>query len=123
MKPLYFVLMALFGASLLACAPSGSTTKAATPAFDLQETIRSAKTPEDHQRIAAYYEQEAAEYKQKAAEHERIGKAYIHYVEPFYQPGHDMAKYSAHCQNLARMFSQAAEEYLSLAREHRRLAE
>jgi hypothetical protein len=123
MKPLSLVLMILFGAFLFACAPSGSTTKAETPAFDLEKAIQTAKTPADHERIAAYYEQEAAEYKKKAAQHERMGNEYEMYKFPIHQKGHDMAKASAHCKDLARLFSQTAEEYLSLAREHRQLAE
>jgi hypothetical protein len=123
MKPLYLALMVLFGAALFACAPSGSTTKTETAAFDLEKAIQTAKTKADHERIAAYYEQEAAEYEKKAAQHERMGNAYEMYKFPIHQKGHDMAKASAHCQDLARLFRQTAEEYRSLAREHRQLAE
>lgn len=123
MKPLYLALTLILGASLFACAPSGSTTKTETLAFDLESAIKTAKTPADHERIAAYYEQEAAEYKKKAALHERMGSEYEMYKFPIHQKGHDMAKASAHCKDLTRLFNQAAEEYLSLAREHRQLAE
>jgi hypothetical protein len=123
MKPLSLILMVLFGALLFACAPSGSTTKAETAAFDLENAIKTAKTPADHERIAAYYEQEAAEYKKKAAQHERMSNEYEMYKFPIHQKGHDMARASAHCKDLARLFSQTGEEYLSLAREHRQLAE
>lgn len=122
MKPLSLALVVIFGALLYACAPSGSTTKAETSVFDLENAIKTAKTPADHERIAAYYEQEAAEYQKKASLHERMGNEYEMYKFPIHQKGHDMAQASAHCKDLARLFNQAAEDYRSLAREHRQLA-
>jgi hypothetical protein len=123
MKPLYPALALLFGAFLFACAPSGSMTKTEAPVFDLENAIKTAKTPADHERIAAYYEQEVAEYQKKASLHERMGNEYAMYKFPIHQKGHDMAKASTHCKDLTRLFSQAAEEYLALAREHRQMAE
>jgi len=43
---------------------------------NLEQMIRNAKTPADHEAIAAYYEQEAAETKKKADLHRRAAESY-----------------------------------------------
>ncbi len=46
------------------------------PPPKLQHILTNAKTPADHEAIAAYYEQEAAETKKKADLHRRAAESY-----------------------------------------------
>lgn len=50
--------------------------RAAGEPVDIEKMILEAKTPADHEAIAAYYDQQAADARAKAAEHRKMGESY-----------------------------------------------
>ena len=83
---------------------------------EIQKLIETASTPEDHTKIAEYYEKQAGEAERKANFHASMGEAYKNRGKPL--PG--LAK---HCESLAKKYTEAAEEYKAMAIEHRDMAE
>ncbi|MDO8431477.1 MAG: hypothetical protein Q7S58_03615 [Candidatus Binatus sp.] len=83
---------------------------------DLDQMITSAKTPAEHEAIAAFYEQQAANAKQKADLHRRTAETYrkmrIH--KPAY-----MAEM---CDGIAAMWDKIAADNSKLAKEHQEMA-
>jgi hypothetical protein len=77
---------------------------------NLNQMIAHAKTPADHEAIAAYYDTEAAENEKKASLHSRNKNMY------------SKADFSAHCNALIRDYHQAAEQDKALAAFHREMA-
>jgi hypothetical protein len=88
--------------------------------FDLEKAITGAKTPADHEAIAAYYERDAATAKDKAAEHRSLAEKYRTLsVTPRGQGFQPMAN---HCQQLAQIYESAAADNTALAAGHRQMA-
>jgi hypothetical protein len=77
---------------------------------NLNQMITSAKTPADHEAIAAYYDAEAAENEKKASLHSRNKNMY------------SKLDFSAHCNALIRDYHQTAEQDKALAVFHRAMA-
>lgn len=78
--------------------------------------ISAARTPADHEAIAAAYDQEATRLEAKAREHEQMAKAYGSAES---KKGMDSASMHAHCAKLASQYSAAAVENRELAKQHR----
>lgn len=83
---------------------------------NLDQAIANAKTPADHEAIAAYYDKEAAEDEAKAKLHENAVKEYKAF------PSMKPVGMAAHCKNLAKLFKEAAEQDKELAAAHRAMA-
>jgi hypothetical protein len=81
------------------------------------EQIAAAKTPADHEAIAASYDQEAARLEEKAKEHEAMAKSYRSASTG--KKGSYAAAMSAHCLNLSKKYREAAEASRAMAAEHR----
>jgi len=83
---------------------------------NLEQMITEAKTPADHEAIAAYYEKEAQEAHKKHAEHQRM--------EEWYKKNAALNKsgFSTHCDLIATNFDKTAKEYEALAKLHKDLA-
>lgn len=77
---------------------------------NLNQMIASAKTPSDHEAIAAYYDHEAAE-NQKLLELHRASKN-------IYSKGNNQF----HCNSLIKAYEQAVKESKALAASHREMA-
>jgi hypothetical protein len=77
---------------------------------NLSQMTTSAKTPADHEAIAAYYDTEAAENEKKASLHSRNKNMY------------SKLDFSAHCNALIRDYQQAAQQDKALAAFHRAMA-
>ena len=87
---------------------------------DLSTMIERAKTPADHEAIAARYEKQAAEAKKEAEIHRKMEKSYS-------VGGGAGGKGTAtalpqHCAALAKHYDELAEEYTTLAKAHRDMA-
>lgn len=99
----------------------GQPTTEKLTSKQVRALIATAKTPEDHQKIADFYRAAAETAKANAAEHERILAAY--YQNP---STHEAAKAaggpSAHCHTLINLFNEEAKEDLALADEHEKMA-
>jgi hypothetical protein len=83
---------------------------------NLNQMIASAKTPADHEAIAAYYEQQAADDKKKATLHREVAATYrkLNIAKPVY-----MANM---CDNIAAMWEKAAGDTENLAKAHQAMA-
>mgnify|MGYP000844670351 CR=1 FL=1 len=114
-----------FGSFLLAIVVTASIAQPATPREtltrkELKALIASAKTPADHERIAAYYRSESLRLATKSREHEEDLAEY--YRAPWRYPG----KYPTmgdHCRSLAGHYKLAAERAAARAVIHERLAQ
>jgi hypothetical protein len=87
---------------------------------ELRALIASAKTPADHERIAAYYRAEAQHLAAKHREHEEDLAEY--YKNPSRYP----SKYPTmgdHCRSLASYYKMAAERASTLADMHEKVAQ
>jgi hypothetical protein len=83
---------------------------------NLDQMITSAKTPADHDAIAAYFEQEAAEAKKKAELHRRTAETYrkLKMPKPVY-----MAEM---CDSIAAMWDKIAADEEKLSKQHHEMA-
>jgi len=77
----------------------------------LKALIVSAKTPEDHMKLAAYFKGEAQRQEASAKTHEEMANLYDSKTE--------MAK---HCKNLSEELKKAGESANSMAAEHEKMA-
>ena len=99
----------------------GDETSSKLTSKQLRSLIASAKTPADHQKLAAYYRDMAAEAKANAAEHERILAAYNQ--NPSTHPAAKSAGGPAeHCRTLIRLYNDEAKEDLAMADQHDQMA-
>lgn len=82
---------------------------------NVAEKIAAAKTPADHQAIAAFYRSEAAEAAAKVKTHEAMMSSY----RTAGKPGEGLA---AHCRTLIAQYTAAEKDYTHMAEEHEALA-
>ncbi len=110
----------MFAASIVA---AGFAFAVVTPVAIVQAAevtvaqIAAARTPADHEAIAASYDAEAKAADEMAANHEAMAKAY----KSAGAKGGTQSMVS-HCNRLVTEFQAAAKEYRSLATEHRAMA-
>ena len=83
---------------------------------EIMTLIETAKTPEDHIKIAEFYEMQAEKLQNKATKHSAMASAYKNRSKPW--PG--MVR---HCTNLAAESKAEADEYSNMAAEHRKMAQ
>jgi len=83
---------------------------------NLNEKIADAKTPADHEAIAAFYKDQAAETRKKAELHKRTAETYrkMNVSKPVY-----MANM---CDGIAAMWDKIAADYDKLAKSHEAMA-
>jgi len=84
----------------------------------LNDLIKNAKEPADHEKLAAYYRQEAARLKQEAQEHETAAKMYG--ASGMTKSGVPNA--APHCDTWAKLDTEAAKEAEALASMHEEMA-
>jgi len=85
---------------------------------ELKRLIATAKSPEDHMRIAAYYEEEASQLDEKKKEHIEMGAEYD--KDPQRYPS--KLSLGQHCRNLASYYGLAEQQASELAGAHREMA-
>ena len=83
----------------------------------LMHMIQTAKTPADHEKIAAVYEQQARADQAAAENHRRMERLYKG-IDPT-QGGRGSGQMAVHCKRIADDYSRAAEENAQLAKLHR----
>jgi hypothetical protein len=86
------------------------------PAKDAKALIASAKTAEDHQKLACYFSAEARNEEERAKYHDEMAKLY----ENNSNSKRDMV---GHCKHFADEARKAAESDNQLAAEHEKMAE
>ena len=89
--------------------------KAAQPVVTAAQ-IEAAKTPADHEAIAAAFDQEATRLEALAKEHQKMADSYRVTSS---KRGMASASMHAHCANLVKRYQEAAQENRELAKEHR----
>jgi hypothetical protein len=116
-----FLLVAVLSVATLSTAfhARGDETHSKLSSKQVNSLIATAKTPEDHQKLAAYYRDMAEEAKANAAEHEKILAAYNRTTHPLAKAAGGPAE---HCHALIRLFNDEAKEDLALADQHDEMA-
>jgi hypothetical protein len=104
--------------------PSGAQSNATISKKELKVLLKTAKESADHQKIAAYYRQEAARLRQSAKEHEELAAIYKHNPpNPAMEPKHGNAVEGAsHCNRWAELATEQAREAEALIVMHEAMA-
>jgi hypothetical protein len=84
--------------------------------------IENAKTPAEHDRLAAYYDQTAADLEEKASEHKALAAAYKRMPSSGNPRIPSPARPVSHCENIAANAGKAAAEARSMSEHHKMLA-
>jgi hypothetical protein len=95
-----------------------TSSKASLTTKELKQLIATAKSPEDHRRIAAYYQGEARKLDAKKEEHTEMGAEYD--KNPQRYPS--KLALGQHCRNLAGYYGLAEQKALELAGMHEEIA-
>ena len=82
----------------------------------IEQMITAAKTPADHEAIAAHYEKEAQAAHAKHAEHQKMKEWYDK------NPGLSKSGFGTHCNLIAAHYDKTGKEYEALAKLHRDMA-
>lgn len=109
------LILAALTMTLLVFSLNRQTPTSASEEADITALIETAKTPQDHLKIAEYYEEQAVMMEKNAALHESMAKAY---KERGKMPG-----MTNHCEKLARESKESAEQYKAMAEEHKKMAQ
>lgn len=120
-----FLAVTLMVTSLVAQAPQPSrqTTAPQLTEKELLALLDTAKTPADHEKLAAYYDAEAMDFEAKAAKHKRLAAAYRRMPAPGNPRITDTrASTAGHCDNIAVESEKAGKEARSMAEHHKMLA-
>jgi len=108
-------LLALFGlVGLSATEPKTAQTKK-----ELKTAITSAKTPADHQRIAAYYQKQADNMLAEAKQHDELAVLYGKSQNP---QAERVGKNAEYCKYFAEYARKAAQQDQELAKMHEEMA-
>jgi len=108
------LLLTAFAVTLLVFSLNREIPTSAEEEVDITVLIETADTPEDHLKIAEYYEEQAVMMEKKATLHESMAEAY---------QGGKMAGMPTHCEKLAKESGASAEQYKAMAAEHKKMAQ
>lgn len=86
------------------------------PVNDAPAAVVSARTADDHQKLAAYFDVKVKRYENESAEHAALAQGYARFA------GRVNVGAAEHCRGLEGKFKEAADEARSLAALHRELA-
>ena len=78
----------------------------------MSDMITAAKTPADHEKLAAHYEGEAKAARTKAEEHKKMADAYRKAGGPLIEKLH----FDQHCDALVKSYTATADEFEALAK-------
>src|SRR5712692_9593867 len=84
---------------------------------NIEQMIAEAKTPADHEAIAAYYEKEAQDAQQKYEEHLKLKAAYAKIPHLASKTG-----LPSHCDSITKKYENIAKDYEALAKLHKGMA-
>jgi len=98
--------------ALLICSSTPTIRAFAKQHMVMSDMITMAKTPADHEKLAAHYEQEAKAARAKAEEHKKMAEAYRKEGGPLIEKLH----FDQHCDSLVKSFSETADEFEALAK-------
>jgi len=86
--------------------------------MSMSDMITMAKTPADHEKLAAHYEQEAKAARAKSEEHKAMADAYRKGGGALIEKLH----FDQHCDGLAKSYASMADEFDALAKAEREAA-
>jgi hypothetical protein len=110
-----FLATMAFSVSMSAANPTVDLTKK-----EVKVLIVTAKTPNDHLKLAHYYQQRADVLVAKASEHEKMAEA----TRENRMAGSKFFPMTAgHCQSSAKSYRKEADKMKAMAAEHRAMAE
>lgn len=89
---------------------------------ELKTLIATAKTPAEHRRLVAYYQQQAGELRKKAKEHEDMAALYKQNPLPYEGKFAYGTVGFSHCRTFADLFDKQAREAEALASLHEDMA-
>ena len=81
---------------------------------EVKTLIKTAKTPEDHMKLARYYSYEAGKLKSEAKDHQEMGEEY--YENPSAHPSPKWPTFGEHCRDLSAYYAKAADKAEQLAK-------
>jgi hypothetical protein len=84
---------------------------------DIEQMVATAKTPADHEAIAAYYEKEAQDAHKKHAQHQKMEESYKK------NPALNKSNFGWHCDQVAQNYEKIAKQYDDLAKMHKEMAQ
>jgi hypothetical protein len=84
----------------------------------MPDMITAAKTPAEHEKLAAHYEREAKAARAKADEHRKMADAYRKAGGPLIEKLH----FDQHCDALVKSYTATADEFEALAKAEREAA-
>ncbi len=113
-------LTVLFGVGGLSLAVAVEPTQPALTRKELKAAIASAKTPQDHLRVAAYYKSEANRLLTEAKEHDELAALYGKSPNPV---AIRVGRSAEHCKYIAESARKAAQASLELAKVHEEMAQ
>jgi hypothetical protein len=87
---------------------------------EVKALIQTAKTPEDHMKLARYYHYEANQLEAEVKDHEEMAKEYFRV--PGSRPTLKYPSMSAHCRDLSAYYAQAAKKAEQMAVMHEEMA-
>ena len=110
--------------TMVAAPVAGQTTRAPRLSDkELVALVQNAKTPADHEKLAAYYDATATEVEQKATKHRDLAAAYRRTPPvPFSSKLSNPSFPVTHCENVATSTAKEAQETRAMAEHHRMLA-
>ena len=88
---------------------------AAKETMDMMEMVMQAKTPPDHEKLAAMYDEDAADARSKAEMHKKMAEDIRKMGGALFAKLH----YDQHCDALVASFTKTAQEYDALAKAER----
>src|SRR5207248_9064373 len=94
-------------------------TQGALTKKDLKAAITNAKTPQDHQRVAAYYQKEADRMLAEAKEHDELAAVYAKSPNPW---AIRVGRSAQHCTYFAEAARKAAQESQEMTKLHQEMA-
>jgi hypothetical protein len=89
--------------------PAGAYTEE-----EVERLIETASTPEDHMKLAEYYDEQAMKMEKEASRHTAMAQAY--------EKRGKRTHLSVHCRALSAKYRESEGEYKALADEHRKMA-
>lgn len=104
------------------CGPAGVALAEHHDHGNLEEMVKNAKTPADHQALAKQYDALAADATKQAAMHRAMGNAYKGMPATSSGKGSAVSAMPQHCENLAKSFESQASDFKAIADAHRQLA-
>lgn len=115
MKKLLPLVTALI-APLLFLSLVGVVPCSASEEEESRKLMETATTPEDHIKVADYYEQQALRMEEEAKFHSSLADSYK-------SRGKSLLGLAKHCADLSKRYKEAAEDYKAMAFLHKKIAQ